>query len=240
MISLAPEVIVANGTPVLTELKQKVSTIPIVFAQVFDPLGAGLVSNLARPEGNIRVLPNFEFSLIGKWLGILKEIAPQVTRVAIIFNPRTAPYARKLLQPAESIALSLRVETSATPVHEAVEAESAITAFARDPTGGLFVLPDAFTSIHRELIISLAAKHRLPVVYPYRSFATVGGLMSYGVDATDLYRRAASYVDLILKGARIGDLPVQQPNWYELVINLKTANALGLTVPPSLLAAPTR
>ena len=210
--------------------------LPIVFVQVTDPVGQGLVSNLARPGGNLTGFTNFEFSIGTKWLETLKELAPRVTRVALVFNPETAPFADLFRRPVEAAAPSFAVTPISAAVRDAAEIERVVDAFAREPNGGLMVLPDVSTTNHRDLIIALAARHRLPAVYPFRYFAASGGLLSYGTDVADVFRRAASYVDRILKGTSPGELPVQAPTKYELVINLKTAKALGLDVPPTLLA----
>ena len=231
LVGLAPDLILATSTPVLAALRQG-TPLPTVFVQVTDPVGGGFVPNLARPGGYLTGFTSFEFTIGSKWLEALKHVAPEVKRVALIFNPDTAPFARMFWQPVEDAAPSFDVEPIQAPVRDVGEIEHAIAAFARDANGGLMVLPDVSTTNHRDLIIALAARHRLPAVYPYRYFATSGGLMSYGSDLADVYRRAASYVDRILKGAVPGDLPVQAPAKFELVINLKTANALGLTVPP--------
>jgi putative ABC transport system substrate-binding protein len=231
LVGLAPDLILATSTPVLAALRQG-SPLPIVFVQVTDPVGGGFVPNLARPGGYLTGFTSFEFTIGSKWLEALKHVAPEVKRVALIFNPDTAPFARMFWQPVEDAAPSFDVEPIQAPVRDVGEIEHAIAALARDANGGLIVLPDVSTTNYRDLIIALAARHRLPAVYPFRYFATSGGLMSYGSDLADVYRRAASYVDRILKGAVPGDLPVQAPAKFELVINLKTANALGLTVPP--------
>jgi putative ABC transport system substrate-binding protein len=231
LVGLAPDLILATSTPVLAALRQE-KTLPIVFVQVTDPIGGGFVPNLARPGGSLTGFTSFEFTIGSKWLEALKHVAPAVTRVALIFNPDTAPFAHLFWQPVEAAAPSFDVEPMQAPVRDIGEIEHTIAAFARHASGGLMVLPDVSTTNHRDLIIALAARHRLPAVYPYRYFATSGGLMSYGSDLADIYRRAASYVDRILKGAVPGDLPVQAPTKFEFVINLKTANALGLTVPP--------
>jgi putative ABC transport system substrate-binding protein len=223
--------ILATSTPVLAALRQE-KTLPIVFVQVTDPIGGGFVPNLARPGGSLTGFTSFEFTIGSKWLEALKHVAPAVTRVALIFNPDTAPFAHLFWQPVEAVAPSFDVEPMQAPVRDVGEIERTIAAFARNANGGLMVLPDVSTTNHRDLIIALAARHRLPAVYPFRYFATSGGLMSYGSDLADIYRRAASYVDRILKGAVPGDLPVQAPTKFEFVINVKTANALGLTVPP--------
>jgi ABC-type uncharacterized transport system substrate-binding protein len=231
LVGLAPDLILATSTPVLAALRQE-KTLPLVFVQVTDPIGGGFVPNLARPGGSLTGFTSFEFTIGSKWLEALKHVAPAVTRVALIFNPDTAPFANLFWQPVEAAAPSFDVEPIQAPVRDVGEIERTIAAFARNANGGLMILPDVSTANHRDLIIALAARHRLPAVYPYRYFATSGGLMSYGSDLADIYRRAASYVDRILKGAVPGDLPVQAPTKFEFVINLKTANALGLTVPP--------
>ena len=234
LVGLAPDLILATSTPVLGALRQG-NPLPIVFVQVTDPVGGGFVPNLARPGGYLTGFTSFEFTIGSKWLEALKHVAPKVERVALIFNPDTAPFAQMFWQPVEDAAPSFDVEPIQAPVRDIGEIERAIAAFARNPNGGLMVLPDVSTTNHRDLIIALAARHRLPAVYPYRHFAASGGLMSYGSDVADIYRRAASYVDRILKGAVPGELPVQAPAKFEFVINLKTAKALGLTVPPLLL-----
>jgi len=231
LVGLAPDLILATSTPVLAALRQE-KTLPIVFVQVTDPIGGGFVPNLARPGGSLTGFTSFEFTIGSKWLEALKHVAPAVTRVALIFNPDTAPFAHLFWQPVEAAAPSFDIEPMQAPVRDVGEIERTIAAFARNANGGLMVLPDVSTTNHRDLIIALAARHRLPAVYPFRYFATSGGLMSYGSDLADIYRRAASYVDRILKGAVPGDLPVQAPTKFEFVINVKTANALGLTVPP--------
>jgi putative ABC transport system substrate-binding protein len=237
LVSLKPNVIVASATDGLAALREETRAIPIVFVSVSDPVGQGFVASLARPGGHITGFTAFEFSISGKWMQTLKEIAPFISRAAIIFNPMTAPYFASFVQPIEAAASSLGVETIAVPVRDAAEIEAKVmAALGRERKGGLIVPSDAFTSIHRTQIIALAARHRLPAIYAFRFFPADGGLISYGIDRVDLYRQAAPYVDRILKGANPGDLPVQQPTKFELVINLKTAKALGLTVPPTLLA----
>jgi putative ABC transport system substrate-binding protein len=207
-----------------------------VFVQVTDPVGSGFVPNRARPGGHLTGFTNFEFTIGEKWLEALKEIAPGVKRVALIFNPDTAPYADLFRRPVEAAAAFFAIEPTQGSARDPAEIARSIEAFAHKPDGGLLVLPDVSTVHHRDLIIALAARHRLPAVYPYRFYAESGGLLSYGTDVADVFHRAASYVDRILKGANPGELPVQAPSKYELVINLKTANALGLTVSPTLLA----
>jgi putative tryptophan/tyrosine transport system substrate-binding protein len=234
MLALRPEVIVAATTPAATALRQLTLSIPIVFVQVPDPVAAGFVTNLARPDGNITGFTNFEFSIGGKWLQAIKECAPKVSRVAVIFdaaNPSWTAYLRAI----EASAPNFGVQLTPVGARNAAELEHEIGVFAKTANGALVVLPSALTVQHRDLIISLAARHHLPAIYPYNFFASSGGLMSYGVDLPDLYRRAASYVDQILKGAKPADLPVQFPTKLELVINLKTAKALGLTISKELL-----
>jgi putative tryptophan/tyrosine transport system substrate-binding protein len=236
LTDLKPDLIVGMTTPAVAALVQETQTIPILFVNIVDPLGRGLISNMARPGGNVTGFLNFEFSMGGKWLELLKQMVPDVKRVALLFNPDTAPYAGSFMRVAEAAAPSFGVEPVAAGVRDEGEIERAVADCAAKPAGGLIVLPDAFTTNHRELIVALAARHRLPAVYPLRVFAVSGGLVSNGGDPIDLFHRAASYVDRILKGAHPGDLPVQAPSKFELVINLKTANALGLSVPPMLLA----
>ena len=207
---------------------------PTVFVQVIDPIGQGFVASLARPGGDITGFTSFEPAMGTKWLAMLKEIAPGLARVALMFNPDTAPFARLFWQPVEDAAPSFDVKPIQAPVREVGEIEHAIETLARDGNGGLMVLPDISTVNHRDLIIALASRHRLPSIYPFRVFAANGGLMSYGIDVADVYRRAASYVDRILKGEKPSDLPVQLPTKFELAINLKTAKAMGLTVPISM------
>jgi putative ABC transport system substrate-binding protein len=237
LVGLAPDLIVAVGTPVVAGLLPLSRTLPIVFVGVTDPVGSGFVPNLARPGGHVTGFTLFEFSIGSKWLEVLKEIAPGVKRVAVVFSPDTAPFAPLFWQPVvEAAARSFAVAPMQMPVRDGRELAGEIEALAHEPDGGLMVLPDVSTGNNRDMIIALAARHRLPAVYPFRYFATSGGLFSYGSNAADLFRRAASYVDRILKGAKPGELPVQAPTKIELVINLKTAKALGLDVPPTLLA----
>ena len=235
LVALQAEVILASTTPTTTALLQQTRTIPIVFATVGDPIGSGFVASFPRPGGNVTGFVTIEGSLGGKWLELLKEIAPHVNRVAFLLNPATATYAKSYLDAFKAAAASVAVEAVAAPVHDRSEFDTVIAAQARNPNSGLIVLADAFTVAHRVEITSLAARYRLPAIYPFRLFAEVGGLLSYGVDLTDNFRRAATYVDRILKGEIPADLPVQAPTKYELVINLKTAKALGLTIPHNLL-----
>jgi putative ABC transport system substrate-binding protein len=236
LVEFKPELIVGMTTPAVAALVQETKTIPIVFASIVDPVGRGFISNMARPGGNVTGILNFEFSMGGKWLETLKQVAPAVKRVAVLFNPAAAPFAASFVEVIRISALSFAVEPIAAGVNDDTELERTLTDFAAKPDGGLIVLPDAFTVGHRDLIIALAARYRLPAVYPLRAFAVSGGLISDSGDPVDIFRRTASYVDRILKGAKPGDLPVQTPTRFELVVNLKTAKALGLDVPPTLLA----
>jgi putative ABC transport system substrate-binding protein len=231
----APDVIFASGTASVGPMLQATRTVPIVFANVADPVGAGFVDSLARPGGNATGFIQFEYSLSGKWLELLKQIAPGVTRVAVLRDPAITSGIGQFAV-IQSVAPSVGVEVSAINVRDAGEIERAVTAFARSPNGGLILTASALAVAHRELIIALAARHKLPAVYYRRYFVTSGGLISYGYDVVQQYRGAAGYVDRILKGEKPADLPVQAPTMYELVINLKTAKALGIEVPPMLLA----
>jgi putative ABC transport system substrate-binding protein len=237
LIDLSPDVIVGHTTPSVVALRQETHSIPIVFLTVTDPVGQGFVASLAHPGGNITGFQVFEFSLGAKWMDTLKQIAPSLTRVATFFNPETAPYYPLYLRTIEKAASSFAVELIAVEVHDDAEIERAISTLAREPDGGLIVFPDSFNVVHRQTIIALVERYRLPAIYDFRYFAVDGGLISYGTDEIDLFRRTATYVDRILKGEKPGDLPVQQPTKFELVINLKTAKALGLTVPQTLLVA---
>jgi putative ABC transport system substrate-binding protein len=236
LIALQPDLIFSDTTPTTAALQKQTSTIPIVFANVSDPIGSGFVASFPRPGGNLTGFFNMEPTMAGKWMELLKEIAPRVARVAMLFNPAVTTYAEYWLIPFKSTAGSLAVEALAAPVHDTSELESVIAAQAREPNGGLIAMPDAFLFTHRVEVTSLAARYRLPAVYPQRGFAEVGGLLVYGNDRRDHYRRAATYADRILKGEKPSELPVQAPVKFELVINLKTAKALGLDVPATLLA----
>ena len=231
LVALQPDLILSSTTPTTAALLQQTRAIPIVFATVADPVGSGFVASFPRPGGNVTGFVVFEASLPGKWLELLKEIAPRVNRIAFLFNPATATYAEFYLNPFKAAAASFAVEAIAAPVRDRSELESVVSAQAREPNGGLIVMPDSFTDLHRAEITSLAARYRLPAVYPRRIFTEVGGLLSYGIDQLDNFRLAATYADRILKGEKPADLPVQAPTRYELVINLKTAKALGLDVP---------
>jgi putative ABC transport system substrate-binding protein len=236
LVALQPDLILSHTTPTTAALLQQTRTIPIIFATVSDPVGSGFVASFPRPGGNVTGFTLIEPTVAGKWVELLNEIAPRVNRVAFLFNPATATYADYFLKPFKAAALSFAVEAIAAPVRDRSELESVVAAQAREPNGGLIVMPDSFTDAHRAEITSLAARYHLPAVYAYRFFTKLGGLLSYGVDLTNNFRRAAIYVDRILKGEKPADLPVQQPTRFELVINLKTAKALGLTVPQSLFA----
>jgi ABC-type uncharacterized transport system substrate-binding protein len=235
LVALAPDVILASGVPVVTALLQATRTVPIVFAQVVDPVGSGLVASLARPGGNATGFTVFEYGMSGKWVELLKEIAPGVKRVAVLRDAGSSSGIGQL-GAIQSAASSFGMELSLVGMTDAGEIEHAVTAFARAANGGVIVTGSTPAIIHRELITTLAARHRLPAVYAFRYFVTVGGLISYGPDSIDPFRRAAGYVDRVLKGEKPADLPVQAPTKYELVINLKTARALALEVPPTLLA----
>jgi len=236
LLAMTPDLILANSTPVTVALKEQSQTVPLVFTQVTDPVGQGLVPNLAHPGGNLTGFTSFEFSIGTKWLEALKQTAPRVTRVALMFNPQSAPYADLFLQPVKAAAPSFSVAPIGTDVRDPIDVDRVFDTLTREPNGGLMVLPDISMINYREAIVALAARHRVPAIYPFRFFATSGGLMSYGTEVTEVFRRAAAYVDRILKGTSPGELPIQAPNKYELVINLKTAEALGLNVPPTLLA----
>ena len=236
LVALQPDVILAQSTPATAALKPETSTIPIVFAGVADPIGSGFVASLSRPSGNLTGLLQYEEGITGKWLAMLKEIAPNLTRAALLANPSTAAFDY-FLRSAKTLAPSLAIEVVPMPIENANDIERSIEGFAREPNGGLVLPPDTTTVIHRDLIITLAARHRLPAVYAIRVFVAAGGLMYYGTDFVELYRHAASYVDRILRGAKAADLPVQLPTKFETVVNLKAAKALGLTVPQGLLVA---
>ena len=236
LVGMAPDLILVNSTPATAALQEQRQAVPIVFTQVTDPVGEGLVLNLAHPGGHVTGFTSFEFSIGTKWLEMLKEVAPRVMRVALIFNPETAPFAELFWRPVEAVAPSFAIVAITAGAPTFADLERMVDKFAREPNGSLMVLPDVSTLNYREALIGLAARHRLPTVYPFRIFAANGGLLSYGTDVNDVFRRVASYVDRLLKGADPGKLPIQSPNKYELVINLKTAKALGLELPPKLLA----
>ena len=235
LVALAPDVILASGVAALGPLLEATRTVPIVFPLAADPVGAGFVESLARPGGNVTGFATSDYRFSGKWLELLKEIAPGVTRAAVIRDPSISA-GMGMFGAIQSMAPSLGVEVSPINVRDAGEMERAIGAFARSSKGGLIVTPSGLATTHRDLVVTLAARHKLPAVYHARHFVAAGGLGSYGIDEIDQYRRAAGYVDRILKGEKPADLPVQEPTKFELAINLKTAKALGLEVPPTLLA----
>jgi putative ABC transport system substrate-binding protein len=235
LVALAPDVILATTTSMIQAMQHASRTVPIVFVNLIDPVGSGVVASLARPGGNVTGFTSIEYGMSAKWLELLKQIAPGVTRAAVLRDPSVAAGGGQL-GAIQAVAPSFAVELSPIDVRDVGEIERGITAFARGSNGGLIVTAGAWAQIHRELIIALAARHRLPAVYRYRFYATSGGLISYGPDLIDPYQRAAGYVDRILRGATPADLPVQAPTKYELVINRKTAKALGLEVPATLLA----
>jgi putative ABC transport system substrate-binding protein len=239
LADLQLDVLVSRATPVTRAVVRETRMIPVVFVQVSDPVGDGFIANLARPGGNATGFTNIESSMIGKWVELLKEIVPVLARVAFLYHPPTTPGpagGSYFLRPFESVARLFQVEPITVAVHDASELERAISSFAQIPHGALIVSPGTFILVHRDLVLRAAAQNRLPIIYPFTFWAHHGGLMSYGTNSPDLFRRAASYVDRILKGEKPADLPVQAPTKFELVINLKTAKALGLEVPPMLLA----
>jgi putative ABC transport system substrate-binding protein len=233
LVALRPDLILTASTPATAAMRQQTNTIPIVFAMVGDPVGSGFVS-LSRPAGNLTGFTPIENSLGGKWVELLKEIAPRIARVAIVFDPGMAPFASYYLNPFKAAAASLGMEAIVAPVDDMAELERAIDTSAHEPNSGLIVMPDAFMIGHHADITSLVARYRVPTVYPFRIFAEGGGLVSYGSSALDEFRRAASYADRILKGAKPSELPVQTPINFDLVVNLKTAKELGLDVPSSI------
>jgi ABC-type uncharacterized transport system substrate-binding protein len=230
----APDLIAASSTPIVAALKQATDTVPIVFSVLNDPLGQGFVASLSRPGGNITGFTFVDFPLIGKWLELLKEIAPAIRRVTLMFNPATTPFYPSFLREFAPAHLSLAVKLSASPVHDDSDMEATIRAFAAEPDGGLIAAPDVFINTRRHTVMALTEQLRLPVIFSFRQFATEGALIAYGPDTADIVRRSASYVDRILRGEKAANLPVQAPTKYELVINLKTARALGLDVPSQL------
>jgi putative ABC transport system substrate-binding protein len=235
LVKLKEELIVAVSTPAVRALRRESLTIPIVFTQVSDPLGQGFVKSLAKPGGLVTGFSNYDRAMGGKWLELLKEVAPVVTHAAVVFNPQTAPYAELYMRSIRAAAPSVAVSVTTLQIRNVSEIEPALSAFSRGPSGGLIVMTDAFTAVHRKRIIELAARFAMPAMYPYRYYVADGGLMSYGIDQLDQMRGAAIYVDRILKGDRPGDLPVQEPTKFQLVINERTAKALGLKIPESLL-----
>ena len=238
LIGLQPEVILAATTPNLQVVRQATTSVPIVFTQVSDPVAQGFVPTVTHPSGNITGFSPYEFSIAGKWLDLLKQVAPGLARVAVMFNPDTAPQSKFFMPPIETAAQTLGVRATANPIRATADIEAAMMSFARELNSGLILPPDAFTRLRQQLIIEMADRHRVPVISSDPEFPRIGGLMCYSttVNTLDQYRQAAGYIDRILKGAKPGDLPIQQPDKYTLIINLKTAHALGLTVPPTLLA----
>ena len=236
LVELAPDVIVAGSGAAALALRDETRTVPTVFVGFTDPVDNGLVETLARPGRNMTGFTSIEFSVSGKWLEMLKGVAPGVRRVSAIYNPETIPYAAQFLRWSKSIATALAIELTGVPVSNEEDISAAISALGREPGGGLLVLPDPFNSVHKQRIAALAAEHRVPAIYPGRDYVFAGGLLSYGVELAYLFRQAASYTDRILRGARPGELPVQPPTQFALVINLQAAKALGVEIPPTLLA----
>ncbi len=236
LVAAQPDVIQVTTTPGTAAVLRETRTIPVVFSIVSDPVGAGFVASLPHPGGNATGFINIESSMAGKWLELLKEVAPHESRVTLLFDPTTGPQANYYQEPIEAAARSLAIALKSAPVGDVAAIETEIAATVQERDTGLVVFPDIFTFTHRDLIVSLANRRNLPAVYPFTVFASAGGLVSYGVDLLDLQRRAAGYVDRILKGTKPEDLPVQLPTKFELAVNLKTAKALGLTIPESLLA----
>jgi len=236
LVDLRPDAIFSQTTPATSALARETRTIPIVFVLVSDPIGSGFTTSLARPSANITGFTGNDPAIGGKWMELLKEIAPRTTRVALVSNPATGPQLQFYMPSIKATASSIAVEVSVAPVHAKEEIEGVIAAQARAPGGGLIVMPDAFTNTNAEMIIALAVRYRVPTIFNDPIYAELGGLIAYGTDFPELFRQAAEYIDQVLKGAKPGQLPIQQPTKYELSINLKTAKALGLTIPPSLFA----
>jgi putative ABC transport system substrate-binding protein len=235
LIDLKPDLVLATNTPSALAVLEVTHNIPLLFVNVTDPIGSGIVSSLSNPGGNATGFTTFEFTMGGKWLQILREVAPDIKRTAIVFNPEVAPFSDGYIRSFRAGADSLSVDAILAPIHSIDQLDRLLIAQTREPGGSIIVMPDAFTVPNRNLIIDFAIRHRLPSIYPYRVFALDGGLMSYGPDIDDLYRRAATYADRILRGAIPSGLPVQQPTTLELVVNRKTAKAIGLTIPDTLL-----
>jgi putative tryptophan/tyrosine transport system substrate-binding protein len=236
LVDLRPDAIFSQTTPAISALARETQTIPIVFVLVSDPIGSGFAASLAHPSGNITGFTGNDPAIGGKWMELLKEIAPKTARVALLFNPATAPQLKFYMPSIKATASSVAVEVGDVPVHTKEEIEGVIAAQARTPGGGLIVMPDAFTSANAELIIALSARYKVPAIFNDPLYAGLGGLISYGTDFAELFGQAAEYIDRVLKGAKPGELPIQQPTKYELAINLKTAKALGLTIPESVLS----
>jgi putative ABC transport system substrate-binding protein len=236
LVALNPDVLIPVTTASVEAMRHKTNTLPVVFVGVTDPIGQGFVSNLGRPGGNITGFTDFDLPMASKWLVILNEVRPQASRVAVLYNPATAPFADQMVQAIQEAAPSFAMAVHPAPCHDDAEIEALITGLVHEQHDGVLVLPDVFTLLHRSAIIASVARTQVPAVYWNRSFVMDGGLMSYGIDITDLYPRAAAYVDRILKGANAGDLPVQMPTKFDFVINLKAAKAFDITITPSLLA----
>lgn len=236
IVALHPDILVARSTPATLALMSETQAIPIVFVQVADPVASGIVANLAKPGGNVTGFTNVEPSLGGKWLELLKEAAPTLRHVAIMFNPATAPYSSGFSDSIATAGRALKVEVTTAPVGNTIEIDTALAALAERPSGGLIVIPDTFVLQHREQVVALATKFNLPAIFSTIDYSRSGGMLCYGVDTRDLFRRAAAYVDKILRGVKPADLPVQQPVKFDLVVNMRTARALGLTIPESFLS----
>jgi putative ABC transport system substrate-binding protein len=236
LVALQLDVILAHSAQIVAALHRETKVIPIVFVNVSDPIGAGFIASLARPGGNLTGVLHYEVGIVGKWLAMLKELAPRISRAALVMNPKNPVYGY-FVRAAGAAAPSLAIEIVPTPVESAADIERSIETFAGAPNGSLILPPDVTTTTNRDLIVGLAARHRLPAIYSFRLFAAIGGLMSYGTDQIDMFAQTASYIDRILRGAKPADLPVQAPIKYETILNRKTANALGLTVPSGLLVA---
>jgi putative ABC transport system substrate-binding protein len=236
LVQLAPDVIVANGTPNVAALKQATNSIPIVFVVVNDPVAQGIIASMAHPGGNITGFSFLEYSMVGKSLEMLKQAAPAIGRVAIMFNPDTYPYYAIHLRSFETVARTLSLELTAAKVHSSEEIDEVVAKLGQQPRNALLVAPDPYLVVHRSAVVRAAGQYRVPATYSYRQHVQEGGLMSYGADTLDIFKRSASYIDRILKGTSPGDLPAQAPVKFEIAINLKTAKALGLDIPPNLLA----
>jgi putative tryptophan/tyrosine transport system substrate-binding protein len=236
LVGLKPDVIFASNTPAVVALQEETRTIAIIFANLSDPIDTGLVPNLAHPGGNVTGFASFQYSMAGKWLEILREAIPNITRVALLFNPDTAPFAEKYIEVLRDSGIALGVATKAAPVREVGDLEPTIAAEGREPGGSIVVMPTNFANVNRASIISFMAQYRVPAIYPFPAMVKDGGLIFYGANAIDQYRRAASYVDRVLRNENPGQLPVQQPTKFELIVNLKTANALGIAIPSAILS----
>jgi putative ABC transport system substrate-binding protein len=236
LVAMRPDVILAHTTPVAAALQRESRTVPMVLVNVSDPIGSGFITSLARPGGNFTGVLLYEAGIVGKWMALLKEIAPGLQRVALVANPKTTAYDY-FLRSAEAIAPSIAIKLVPSPVATAADIKQAIDSFAGAPNGGLLLPPDGTSILHRDLIIALAAQHKLPAVYPFHFFVAAGGLISYGADRSDIFGLAASYVDRVLRGDKPADLPVQAPTKFETSVNLRTAKALGLSIPPGILVA---